>query len=270
MKIDAKLVLKSKHPDGSELSTLELTYPRFIHAELMTHRVFSRNASSSRAIPVKRLTEMALDDPAFFVHIGKNQPGMQANEEVDEATKEQFYKEWVELANINAEYAMRWADEYNIHKQCVNRVMEPWHHIKVLVSSTDWGNFFNLRCHKDAQPEIQVLANKIRDVLETSDATALKEGEWHIPYVSYSERELHDVDTLIKLSTARCARVSYMNHDGTTPDIQKDIDLHDKLVVMKPSHSSPAEHQARVELTKIKCSNFCAGWVQYRNLLDGK
>lgn len=273
MKIEAKVVLKSKSElTGKELITMELTYPRFIHAELMTHRVFSRNASSSRAIPVKRLVDMALEDPAFFVHIGKNQPGMQANEEVADEIKDKFYSEWVELAKVSSEYALRWANDYGIHKQVVNRVMEPWHHIKVLVTATEWENFFDLRCHKDAQPEIQLLAYKIRDAINEEEAKVLKEHEWHLPYVRPSEKLSYSIMDQIKMSVARCARVSYMNHDGSDPDIAKDIELHDKLVVMKPAHSSPAEHQAfplhgNIFTDSVYSSNLIS-WVQYRKVIE--
>ncbi len=267
MAINAKIILDSIDSYGARLTTLELTYPRFIHAEFMTHRVFSRNASSSRAIPVKKLTQAALDDPAFFVHIGSNKPGMQAGKEVDAETKMFFKEEWRELARICSEYALRWADEYNIHKQVVNRVMEPWHHIKVLVTATEWDNFFELRNHPDAQPEIRVLAEEIRFEMDNSEPTLIQDGEWHIPFILDPEWDTLCLEDLLKVSTARCARVSYMNHDGSNPDIEKDIALHDTLVGSKPIHASPTEHQAMAQSSTESSSNF-KRWVQYRKFLE--
>jgi thymidylate synthase ThyX len=244
MKISAKIIAHSINDSRDELITMELTYPRFIHAEFMTHRVFSRNASSSRAIPVRKLTAMALEDPAFFVHVGTNKPGMQAGDEVPDEIREKFYKEWVELAEICSKYALRWAEDYNIHKQVVNRVMEPWHHIKVIVTGTDFSNFFTLRDHPAAQPEIRALAVAMKNAVMHSTPKRISAEEWHLPYVLPEEKEKYDLTTLLKISAARCARVSYMNHDGTVPDVSRDIKLHDDLVHAKPPHMSPVEHQA--------------------------
>ncbi len=265
--IEAKVILDSISAEDVRLTTLELTYPRFIHAELMTHRTFSRNASSSRAIPVTKLTQAAIDNPAFFVHIGKNIPGMQANEEVSQEVKDKFEYEWKELARVNASYALRWATEYNIHKQVVNRVMEPWHHIKVLVTATEYDNFFSLRRHKDAQPEIKVLADKMGTAMDNSTPTLLRKGQWHLPFISEQEKENLSLEDQLKCSTARCARVSYMNHDGTSPSVEKDIELHDRLVGSVPLHASPTEHQATP--STYTNSNFNM-WQQYRKFVEEK
>lgn len=271
MRITAK-VIEDSIPVGSNsrLTTMELEYPRFIHAELMTHRVFSRNASSSRAIPVKKLVDMALADPAFFVEVGRNQPGMQADKLVPEVIRSTFQDEWEELARIAAEYAMRWSMQYGIHKQVVNRVMEPWHHIKVVVTATEWSNFFALRDHPDAQPEIRALAIRMREVMNASGPITRAH---HLPYVTEDERSRTphlQLSTLFKLSTARCARVSYMNHDNTSPDIDKDCELHDQLVGSKPIHASPAEHSAIAwgYVPEILRSNFNHPWAQYRKYVE--
>lgn len=271
MRITAK-VIEDSVPFGlnnRRLTTMELEYPRFIHAEFMTHRVFSRNASSSRAIPVEKLVGMALEDPAFFVEIGKNQKGMQAKELVNPMVAGLFRDDWEALAEIVAGYARRWS-ALGIHKQVVNRVMEPWHHIKVVVTATDWKNFFELRDHPDAQPEIRALAIRMREAMNSSSPVV--RGH-HLPYVTEDERgrkPFLDLSTLYKLSTARCARVSYMNHDNTTPDIDKDCELHDQLVGSKPIHASPAEHSAIAwsYAPDILRSNFSQPWVQYRKYVE--
>lgn len=262
------------HDTGKPLVTFLLSYPRFIHGEFMTHRVFSRNASSSRAIPVNKMIATIQEDPAFFVHVGKNQPGMQAREEVDAETNEKFRKEWNELLAIASEYSLRWANDYGIHKQCANRVVEPWMRMKVVVTASEWDNFYELRDHEDAQPEIQDLARTMKRAIEKSQPRYVRTNEmedarcWHLPFVTMQERKAHPVVDLIRASTARCARTSFNNHDNTQPDIQKDIELHDRLVVAQPIHASPAEHQACATDMKLNSGNLSGGWAQYRKLLE--
>jgi thymidylate synthase ThyX len=153
---------------GKEIITFSLTYPRIIHAELMTHRMFSRNASSTRAIPTKKLIDRVRETPTFFVHVGANQPGMQAHAEVSDEIKAKFREEWNELANINADFAERWALEYGIHKQVTGRVLEPFSTISVLVTATEYDNWYELRDHADAQPEIRDLASTMRKAKDAS------------------------------------------------------------------------------------------------------
>jgi thymidylate synthase ThyX len=275
MTITAKIIEDSIAENDKRITTLQLTYPRFIHAEFMTHRVFSRNASSSRAIPVARMIENTLADPAFFVHIGKNQAGMQAHEQVDSETRAQFRHEWIELANLVAQYSERWATSYGIHKQVTNRALEPFQHIHVVMTATEFDNFFELRDHEDAQPEMRVLAQIMKDAMAGSTPVFrrrerfLAEG-WHLPYVTAEERVAHDRDPdhLSKLSVARCARVSYLTHDGNTPDPAKDIELYDRLVGSKPLHASPTEHQAYPMPRADQRSKNFLGWRQHRELVE--
>jgi len=169
------------------------------------------------------------------------------------------------------------AMKLGLHKQVANRILEPWQYIHVVVTATDWDNFFTLRMHPDAQPEIKDLAEEMWWHLHHSEPKQLHWGDWHLPYVRYSEYEQYldgnGADNwLVKVSVARCARVSYMNHDGSAPNPEKDIELHDKLVVAEPLHASPAEHQAycaRYEEANKYRSNV-RGWVQYRKLLEEK
>lgn len=278
MRITAKMILDSLHPvTGRRLSTMELEYPRFIHAEFMTHRVFSRNASSSRAIPVERMIRMALEDPAFFVHIGENRPGMQAHAEIPRADKMKFLEEWVELGEIVASYVRRWSEDLHLHKQVANRALEPWHHIKVLVSSTRWSNFFKLRDHEDAQPEIRRLA---QEMIRAMMASVPVKRQAHLPYVSDGEVEQRGrlnphatTRQLMKVSAARCARVSYWNHDGTPPNLEKDLQLFAQLCERpkgsdSPKHLSPLEHVAvaadPLEMASLPRSNFHNDWTQFR------
>lgn len=241
--IYAKVVADSI-ANNIRLTTLELQYPRFIHSEFMTHRLFSRNASSSRAIPVEKMLEQVRNKPATPIHWGKNQSGMQANEEHNAPSK--GISEWHNAASQAIRYANK-LRHHGFHKQIVNRVLEPYQFIKVIVTATEWDNFFNLRLHPDAQPEIQELAKVMKDAMNSSEPTQLKKDQWHLPYVNLSKvvekgYEKNPLEKAIKCSVARCARVSYMNHDNTEPDIEKDIQLHDRL--LESGHMSPFEHIA--------------------------
>ena len=245
MSISAKIVADSISKHGIRLTTMELNYPRFIHSEFMTHRMFSRNAASSRAIPIEKMLEQVQQSPAMPVHWGKNQPGMQAKEEVENSRDAAL--EWKRCA-IDAVESAEWLSQYNLHKQIVNRVLEPFQYIKVIVTATEWDNFFKLRLHEDAQPEMYELAKCMKEAMENSIPKELGKSEWivnnwHLPYVNVDKEELGlEPDIAIKCSVARCARVSYLNHDNSTPNIEKDLLLADKL--LEAGHFSPFEHQA--------------------------
>lgn len=276
------------------ITTLELQYQRFIHGEIMTHRVFSRNAMSSRAIPVVKMIQQVRENPAMPIHWGRNQPGMQAHEEHGasvllelpiehdnpsdvplftlERTAMSVQAAWQEAAERAAEVAEAMSAA-GYHKQVVNRLLEPFQWMRTLVTATEWGNFFELRAHPDAQPEFHQLALTMRDAMESSTPVLRLEGKgeasWHLPYILPEERELYRTDVLVKLSTARCARVSHLTHDGENPDIAKDLALYHRLVGSKPLHASPAEHQARAHNGGLnyRSRNF-VGWTQHRELLE--
>jgi thymidylate synthase ThyX len=267
--ITAKVVEDSIAENGVRLTTMQLTYPRFIHAEFMTHRVFSRNASSSRAIPVAKMIEQVRTNPAMPIHWGKNQPGMQANEELQGEERLQAIRQW-KLA------AERAADSANImnmigaHKQVANRILEPFQYMHVIVTATEWENFFELRAHPDAQPEIHALALVMRTAKEQSAPRYLHDGQWHLPYVKLVERARYhgDTDLLLKLSGARCARVSYLTHDGQEPEVEKDVALYERLVGSRPLHASPIEHQATPMESAHHWSGNLRGWMQHRKILE--
>jgi hypothetical protein len=266
---EAKIIADSISPDGIRLTTMQLRYPKMIHSEFMTHRVFSRNASSSRAIPVERMIEDVLRDPVIPSFWGKNQPGMSAAEEhnwpvptcwnIVHADIHEGYnsisreKAWLSARDNAVEMARAFA-KAGYHKQIVNRLLEPWAHINVVVTATEFANFFALRCHPGAQPEMRDLAEKMKSALDASTPKLLRPGEWHLPYVTDYEvkttqfrfplRDPFVHETLTKLSVARCARVSYLTHEGKPPDVGDDLKLYWRLVGAEPLHASPAEHQA--------------------------
>lgn len=239
MTMSAKIVADSISINGIRLTTMELNYPRFIHSEFMTHRVFSRNAASSRAIPIEKMLKQVQENPAMPVHWGKNQPGMQAREEIENSRDAAL--EWKRCA-IDAVESAEWLSQYNLHKQIVNRVLEPFQYIKVIVTATEWYNFFKLRLHKDAQPEIQELAHQMKKAMVDSSPKELIHGEWHLPYIQVEDCTKTTTDNFVKLSVARCARVSYLNHDNSSPSVEKDIALYNKL--LEAGHMSPFEHVA--------------------------
>lgn len=265
------------------LTTFEVTYNRYIHAELMTNRMFSRNAQSSRAIPVQRRLKRVRENPVMPIRWGANQRGMQAQEvEVDDL--EACKAAWLAAATSAADAAERLMD-LGLHKQWANRVLEPFDTITTIVTATNYENSFALRCDPDAQPEYHNLAWKMADLYYNSEPTVLRPGEWHLPYVNVDEEmerwsaegvpydEI--VKVLVKASVARCARVSYLNHDGSSPDLTKDIALHERLLA--DGHMSPFEHQAEVAGTRSRTDfaskpppwhgNLAYGWIQYRKLL---
>lgn len=298
MTISAKMICHSKNEYGQELKTFQLRYPRFIHAEFMTHRMFSRNASSSRAIPVSKLIEDIERDPVYPSFWGKNQPGMQAATEcnnrviIPHVYPRGYYDgtvDWESDVTTRGdawdqarEQAIKFArafDEAGYHKQIVNRLLEPFSHINVVVTATDYENFYALRRHPDAQPEIKLLADAMWEAEQNSIPKSLTGNEWHLPYITENEPWELFTTKLIKISVARCARVSYLTHEGKEPDIASDLKLYERLVGSTPLHASPAEHQATPD--RIICNNPLTwkhpelhgnfhGFIQYRKTLPNE
>jgi hypothetical protein len=310
--ISAQTILRSRHKQRPEkiLSTLLLRYPRCIHAEFMTHRQLSRNASSSRAIPVEKLIKDVMTDPFIPLFWGKNQKGMQAGEECNSPVPRWSIplNRWVhdsrEAAWIRARNAAvteaEGFSQAGYHKQIVNRLLEPFSHITVVASGTEWSNFRALREHPDAEPHIQILAKEIGRELDREDnIQTLEPGEWHLPFVmkedvslagkhamgaavtsSDYERIKHNL--LIKLSVARCASTSYKTVEGFDMTLERAIALHDKLVSSTPLHASPCEHVARADKWKQCFANVdwtwdhpqqhgnFVGFRQYRKMLTNE
>ena len=244
--ISTTVIAHSIDPIGREIATLAVTMPRIILAEFNTHRVFSRNSASSRAIPTKKFLDQIKINPFIPEYWGQNQSGMKAREEIPEESKVRANKLWLE-AKKSMEKKVLQFQEINLHKQITNRLLEPWFYTTVLVTSTEWNNFFKLRCHPDAQPEIKAVADSMREALKNSWPKRIEFGEWHIPfaddggYLNGDTSYLNLLDRL-KVATARCARVSYLTFDGIM-DNEKDIKLHDDL--KESGHWSPFEHCAQ-------------------------
>lgn len=264
--ITARILADSTNRSGSgsaRITTFELRYPRFIHAEFMTHRLFSRNAASSRAIPIERMIADVLEDPAMPVFWGSNRPGMQAGAELGADDIADVMCDWLTARN-DAIATARAMSARGLHKQIVNRILEPWAHITVICTATDFANFYHLRRDPQAQPEIQALANAMwaahQESVPVERRACGPHTVWHLPLVTDEEREEMPLHDAVKVCVGRCARVSYLTHDGRR-DPAADIELHDRLA--RSGHWSPFEHAARAQPLAERSGNFY-GWDQHR------
>ncbi len=260
MSTSAKVVCDSISESGHRITTLVLEYPRIIHSEFMTHRQFSRNASSSRAIPVEKQIERVERDPFIPEYWGANQKGMQADKEIEAYKIHTARIDWL----ASRDQAIISAKELALagtHKQLANRLLEPFSHIQVIVTATEWDNFFLQRLDKNAQPEIQELARAMKVAMNESTPNQLGVGQWHLPFIHQSDdsvkfyqawREKDQMnhplthvpinEVLRMVSVARCARVSYGLNERGWGDIEKDLQLYEMLSTN--NHWSPFEHQA--------------------------
>lgn len=277
--INAKIILDSVNPVGNRLTTYILEFNRWILAELNTHRVFSKNTASSRAIPIEKMIKMAKENPAMPVFWGKNRSGMQSTEELTGEELVAAKIAWFRARDRAIESAQE-LSKCGLHKQYANRTIENFLYVKTILTGTEFENFFSLRAHPDAQPELQDLAYKMLDLYQTNVPNKLKENEWHIPfgdnidtkrlfdlqstgqYPQWNESSINDLKR--KISTARCARVSYLNFEGKD-DYVKDIELHD--ILANSGHWSPFEHCACALDNSDWSGNF-KGWKQYRKFFS--
>lgn len=261
--IKSTVIADSINPLGGRITTFLITFPRMVHAELMTHRVFSRNAASSRAIPVKKMIEAVRRTPAMPVRWGANQKGMQASKDLTGWRLWACRWLWLRGRDL-AVLVVRGMLFCRLHKQLANRLLEPWSHITVLLTGTEFQNFFCLRAQKDAQPEFQVLAFSMLGDYLASTPQSLHWGQWHSPFSDSGDEGNSSIEELLKVATARAARTSYtvVGDDTKTPSLSSDVDLHDNLTAA--GHWSPAEHSAKAEKDSTLGGNFGPHWTQYR------
>lgn len=262
--IEAKIICDSINPCGNRLTTWILKFPRFILAEFNTHRILSRNSSSSRAIPVEKVIESVMNEPAIPIHWGKNQKGMQAEQEINILDQVEAEAAWLS-ARDDAVAQVKKLLKIGVHKQIANRLLEPWMHQTVICTATDWENLFALRAHEAAQPEFRQLAYLMLDLYNKAEPKKLNVGEWHIPFGDKYCDDL-SIKEQVKICTARAARVSYKNFEGNI-DFKKDFDLHDGL--LSDGHMSPFEHCAKALNYPTRVGNF-TGWEQYRKMIPGE
>lgn len=285
MSISASIIADSINPKGRRLTSFIVRFPRMVLAELNTHRAFSRNSASSRAIPFKKMLEMVQNDPFIPLRFQKDHSGMQGTEYFEGEEHEQCVRDW--LAARDSAVAAATSFKLPVTKQLRNRILEAfmWH--TVIVTATDYENFFALRAHGDAEIHIAELARQMLEAYNASEPKSLKPGEWHIPFGDKIDRDRllkvhcahHGIDqkskidefvlaltfpeSLLKVSVARCARISYLNFEGKD-DYAADIKLCDRLFGATPRHLSPTEHVAQCLDSEERIGNFC-GWRQYRH-----
>lgn len=305
----AEIIADSVNNWGDRLTTMVVTFPRIVLAEFNTHRMFSRNSASSRAIPFEKMVKMVEENPFIPIKWMKDHKGMQGNEYFDGETCNQAFghidrafgyshiehkqaseylqEQWL-MARDNAVQQAKTLNELGVTKQFVNRLLEPfmWH--TVIVTASDWGNFFALRVHPDAEIHMQKIAEMMLDAYNNSIPKKLEEGEWHIPFGDKIDNNrldkllpeiqpasltwyINSIQNLkVKIATARCARVSYLNFEGKD-DYDADIKLHDRL--LESGHMSPFEHCAKCmskdEYYQNWSGNF-KGFKQYRKMLQGE
>lgn len=239
---EATVIEDSISTSGARITTLKLRYPRIIHSELMTHRVFSRNAQSSRATPVKTMIESVRSNPYMPLQWREAQKGMVPGEELDAETSAKCSKLWRDQLESSLNAAEELA-EIGAAKEQVNRLLEPFSFINVLVTATEWDNFFRLRLSENAQFEIRQLAKAMKSAMDMSIPV---HRDWHLPFVTGDLRPI-EPDSVpgreaFMISAARCARVSYLNFSNHVPKLEEDMALANRLY--RDRHMSPFEHSA--------------------------
>jgi thymidylate synthase ThyX len=287
-------------PEGKRITSFVIEFPRVVLAEVVTHRMvsdvwtddivsicertttkdISKNSASSRAIPAEKMIRKVMDDP-YMPKWTINKSGMQGQHVTDESIIEKANEIWL----ASRDHAVNSADELSklgIHKQDCNRLLEQWVWVTQIVTATEWDNFFALRCHKAAHPAFQRIARMMFLARKASTPRNLTYGQWHLPFIHPTDEVAfnwqpnrftleQEIPDLIKYSAARCAWISYANHekDGTTEQMKKTFD---RLLAESPMHASPVEHQATPIHPMLQAShprfrsNF-QGWLQARKLI---
>lgn len=249
------------------ITTIELVYPRIIHAELLTHRAFSRNAASSRATPVATYLKEVEEYPFMPVTWLEKVAGMAGGKPLadDDASLATMA---VEQLRQQALRTVTNLQALGVSKQQANRYLEPFLRIRTLVTATEWKNFFKLRLAKKlVQPEMLDLATAMKKAMEKSTPTKRR---LHLPYIAdETAADAEEIPSnvaairrLQMISAARCARVSYLTHSGRKPDELEDIALAVKL--LKNRHMSPFEHPSTANLLDVETANF-SGWASLRS-----
>lgn len=264
----AQVIADSISPHGKRLTTLEVRFHRFVLAELNTHRAFSRNSASSRAIPVTKIFAKVADEPAIPLAWPAEGKGMQGGAPLPVLKQNAARGVWLDARDAAVQHA-EVLMSLGVHKSVCNRLLEPFLPHTAIVSATDWDGFWKQRCSPLAQPELAVAANAMRDACTSSQPQLVRPGEWHLPYLDDQERASLDDWAQLAISAARCARVSYLTHDGRR-SYTEDLNLYDRLIHADPPHASPLEHVAApVARASTRPPGNFDGWYQLRHLVFG-
>lgn len=283
MKEDSHIVaevIKDSTYEGSRLITLRLTYPRIILAEVNTHRMLTKNTASSRALMFDSMLLRMQQGEVFIPSVvGKNKPGMQASEYLSGDDLHEFQLEWLKIFKYVSKKAKKLKDKFNVHKQTINRLLEPWMYVVSTITATEdsWNHVIWLRDHPASQPEFQELARKIKTAISESTPQELSYGEWHLPYVD--SKEAGENLQNVKISVSCCCQTSYRKNDNSP---EKALAIFEKLNlnskdINNPPHVSPSYHIAKAssldnesEDLHFLHTEFGDKWIQFGKLLEGE
>lgn len=285
---------------GKEIFTMICEYPRAIHAQLLTHGVFSKNSSSTRAVPLKAAFAQVRENPSKVIWT-ENRAGMQGNVVTDPTKLNRLNCKHLNELERTIEF-VETLEAAGVHKQNAGRYLEPFQNIKIVLTSTEWENWDWLRIHEDAQGEIADLATAMKGARDNADIMEIGEGEWHVPFVDrehcpqtgnllyFVQQGLQvTIDEAKAVSVSVCAQTSYRKADYSLEKANKMMDM---LTTGHKVHASPFEHQATpiptydidagdftsimfnlpVGVTHIRrdgsmgSGNFI-GWIQHRQLI---
>ena len=272
--ISAECIAASACNNNPPIYTIVTRSPKYLDAEFCKHRMLSSNSSSSRAIPVEKIIQQIDDEPWVPTDWRKAQKGMQGDEPLLHAPRRDAEETW-RMARHDAISAAKKLVKLGVHKQHVNRLLEPWMFQHKVVTGTEWDNFFALRCHPAADPAMQALANCIKEAIEKAEPVDRSDGSWHLPFITDEERKTYPDSSNLMVSAARVARISYANHGTGKVDREADIVLSESLRSQK--HLTPFEAQARNLLSSDRdcyfrdgahwSANF-RGWHQFRKEIE--
>jgi len=285
--VEAEIILDSLNmATNDRITTVRCVFPRIILAELVTHRLLfvdqtadlatlyeaydediphglSKNAASSRAVPVTVMLGRTQNYP--YIPVFRNaQRGMASGDPVGDVKQAQALKIWTDMMAV-CMAGVEMLAELGIEKGIANRPLEWFSHIEVLLTATEWSNFFLLRDHPAAQVEIRDLAQAVRKAMKASQPQSLYPGDWHLPYAYGFVTE-----NFAQASAARCARISYKSlATGQPSTYADDMALFNKLTADNPKHLSPLEHPA-VALAKHERHGNLMGWRSLRKDMFGE
>lgn len=265
----AQILKDSVAPNGVRLTTIEVEYPHAVHKDIMTHRAFSRNFQSFRAMPPEDVIAKIEEDPFIPETFNSRVKGMHQGDELDKNTQEVLRLDWMTQIDSAIDIARNWLS-HDVAKQQINFLLQDFTWIKGIITATEWDNFWGLRAdvidpNAQPRPEVKIIAQLMKKAYTNSEPQELQNGEWHRPLVFPEDEAVLDERALNLLSAGRCARVSYDKHSLSEPIASS---LSRAEILMKNGHWSPVEHIATPGHEADKFSGNFRGWVQLRKLFD--
>lgn len=254
--------LNTKTGDRATTFLLE-RFPLRVLAEINTHRVFSRNAGSTRAIPVGKVIEQVINDP-YIPDWTRKQPGMQGARDLASGKRDKATQRSLEARDYQIEVVRELHENWDIAKQDCNWYLAPWMRLPYIVTSTTFGNFFKLRVNeKTVHPALYGYAKDMRELFHESVPQFIEPGDWHIAFGDMGLEDM-SLQEKLKISAARAARGSYNDHFGDFKP-ERDYKLHDDL--LREGHMSPFEHQLKAQEQKRMYRNL-QGFMHYRQHVE--